>query len=583
MDRIWHKPSKLVLGFDIGTTCRCTPEIQRVTKWPGQGDSLGNCRLPSWIWYTEYNRPIKFGAEAFNLSPAEGEERGWQLVKYFKLHLHPYDMGPSLELNLEPLPNGVSISQIYTDFFRYLYCHAKLFFEEHNLDGEQTWQSLSKNMEIVVAHPNGWGNHQQGVLRAAAVQAGLSSENASHQRILFVSEAEASLQYCLSAKLASSLVPGMNLVICDAGGSTVDTTVYNVTSTSPTLKLDEVKSSALPSTGIQAGSIFVDAAAESYISSLISQAEITGKSIDLDVDQALHDFSNYIKPGFSGTEDSLSVKVGNRRLNHPQMGIRGGRMKLTSSVVKSFLDVSAQKILASVASQASNINSPYYFLVGGFGDSPYLKAVIKQRFNASRRLVTNNDPSAKAVADGAAIWAVVRNVDSRATRYSYGVVTHIPRDEHDMEHLARPVLVAPSGEERTTGAWSEIIPQNTVMQSESSIKSVYYREYSTPNPDLPVLSEVIFSTRLPASTQFLADRQGNLCEGFVGVCTVAADLQNLQGILVPAFSCANGIYWILQYTVCIRFGGTEISAFLEWEQNGKTMTGPATIIPLDST
>lgn len=36
----------------------------------------------------------------------------------------------------------------------------------------------------------------------------------------------------------------MNLVVCDAGGSTVDTTVYTVTAVEPMLELEEMKSSA---------------------------------------------------------------------------------------------------------------------------------------------------------------------------------------------------------------------------------------------------------------------------------------------------------------------------------------------------
>lgn len=81
--------------------------------------------------------------------------------------------------------------------------------------------------------------------------------------------------------------------------------------------------------GIQAGSIFVDDAASRYISGIISRAANSGNSIDIDKDEALHDFSNYVKPSFTGTEDTLSLKVGSRRLNRPQLSINGGRMKLT--------------------------------------------------------------------------------------------------------------------------------------------------------------------------------------------------------------------------------------------------------------
>jgi hypothetical protein len=117
-------------------------------------------------------------------------------------------------------------------------------------------------MKIIMARPNGWGAREEGLLRTAAVAAGLSTTANSHRQIAFVSEAEASLQFCLSStQLASSLSVslismwfcleayqllklGMNLVICDAGGSTIDTTVYNVTAVEPLLELKEVKSSA---------------------------------------------------------------------------------------------------------------------------------------------------------------------------------------------------------------------------------------------------------------------------------------------------------------------------------------------------
>ncbi|KAG8727177.1 hypothetical protein FRC10_006336, partial [Ceratobasidium sp. 414] len=117
-------------------------------------------------------------------------------------------------------------------------------------------------MDVVVAHPNGWGTREQGVLRTAAVEAGWSTPDQSEQQISFVSEAEASVQFCLdSPQTASSLSPRMNLIVCDAGGSTVDTTVYKVTATQPVLELTETKSSAC----VQAGAIFVDHAFEDYV------------------------------------------------------------------------------------------------------------------------------------------------------------------------------------------------------------------------------------------------------------------------------------------------------------------------------
>lgn len=122
------------------------------------------------------------------------------------------------------------------------------------------------------------------------------------------------------------------------------------------------------------------------------------------------------------------------------------------------------------------------------------------------------------------------------------------------------------------------------MQSDSSIKSSYYREYSTSTPHLPKLQELLYSTYHPSSTQFMRDRQGvsymrrkgiitniprigNLYKGFEEVCTVTADLQNFHGLLERKYSNTTGVYWKLDFQVCIRFGGTELSAYLEWVQN----------------
>lgn len=52
-------------------------------------------------------------------------------------------------------------------------------------------------MEVVIAHPNGWGIREQTLLRAAAVEAGFATRAAAQTKIRFVTEAEASVHYCI--------------------------------------------------------------------------------------------------------------------------------------------------------------------------------------------------------------------------------------------------------------------------------------------------------------------------------------------------------------------------------------------------
>ena len=52
-------------------------------------------------------------------------------------------------------------------------------------------------MEVVIAHPNGWGIREQTFLRGAAVEAGFAGTNNARTNIRFVTEAEASVHFCV--------------------------------------------------------------------------------------------------------------------------------------------------------------------------------------------------------------------------------------------------------------------------------------------------------------------------------------------------------------------------------------------------
>ncbi|KAG9087693.1 hypothetical protein FRC06_002420 [Ceratobasidium sp. 370] len=426
-------------------------------------------------------------------------------------------MAPTSGFEVPPLPIGITVGQVYADYFRYIFRHTRAFFEDWIIHGQEIWRSLVPSMHIVLAHPNGWGTREQGVLRTSAVAAGMSTLANSSRQITFVSEAEASALAELNRQ------NGMNLVVCDAGGSTVDTTVYNVARTQPMLELKEIKGSAC----IQAGGIFVDHAAEAYLRQRFKAcADVEDYTMN-----GLESFASQTKPSFKGTEDTFDIEIGGRRVNLPAMGVRGGHMKLNLSAVKSFFDICVERIVESVSAQSSKVDTPYFFLVGGFGDNPYLRSVIKSRFGASNRLIVSNIPGVKAVADGAAMWAVARSVVSRATRYSYGIEVNRDFDENDPDHRGREKIFSPSGIHKVAGGWSQIVAKDTVLDCDSNIEEPYFMQYYT-FAEVPSTQYVtLYETSSPSTSKFMCDKHGMTYPDWTAVCQVSATFQDLKGIL----------------------------------------------------
>ena len=53
------------------------------------------------------------------------------------------------------------------------------------------------------------------------------------------------------------------------------------------------------------------------------------------------------------------------------------------------------------------------------------------------------------------------------------------------------------------------------------------------------------------------------------MCSVQADLSGLRGLLVRTMG-TSGYYWTLEFDIGIRFGGTELEAFIEWKEGVPT-------------
>ncbi|QRV77741.1 heat shock protein 70 kDa 12B [Ceratobasidium sp. AG-Ba] len=583
----WEGENKIVIGIDIGTTQSgvaftylqkgANQIVHRVTRWPGQEAQAQQSKIPSIVWYNSGNKAVSFGAEALSHeAELSAEDQGWRLAKHFKLHLHPEDMKTKHELKLRPLPVGVPLRQIYSDFLGYLLRQTKQFFEERVLDGVSVWDKNHSSMEVVLAHPNGWGIREQTFLRLAAVDAGLAEPASASSKIRFVTEAEASVHFCIyHTSLGSCLQPGTNFVVCDAGGSTVDTTLYSVVSARPVLKLEEKRASAC----VQAGAIFVDDEAEKYLQTMLKSAQLSEEDVEEYTKAGLKDFEGFAKRAFKDPSADLTIAVGQSRFNNSAIRARRGRLTLPGSIVKSFFDICTKEILGSVDQQIDGLDVPYILLVGGFGDSPFLREEFKRSYDPRGCQVTlTNDSTSKAVADGAVMWSTLSNVSSRAPRFSFGVVVSTMFDPDDPAHLNRMKTISADGIPRVVGAWCPIVPKGVAMDANAVRREEVHRLYSSANPNLEDLTLTLFSYSGGDTPDWALDEDGGLGSGFKKSCTVTANLQNLSSALTRGLGLFGNTYWSLGFDVCIKFGGTELQAYLEWKENGIIHTGPATLI-----
>ncbi|QRW20294.1 hypothetical protein RhiXN_09269 [Rhizoctonia solani] len=573
----WEGDTKIVLGIDIGTTQSGvafaflqnggTQMIQRVVKWPGQEARDEQGKIPTLVWYDRDKKAVAFGAEA--LLPAieeQAEDNGWVLAKYFKLHLHPADMQAKHDLKLDELPPGVTLRQIYADFLRYLLKHTKTFFEDRVLDGQQTWARYSPTMEVVIAHPNGWGIREQTFLRSAAVAAGFSTDEKALASVRFVTEAEASVHFCIHhTNLGSILKPGINFAVCDAGGSTVDTTLYSVKSARPILKLEEKRASAC----VQAGAIFVDFEAEKYLRRTMTGAGLSSEDVIEYTKTGVKDFEMFTKRAFKDETAEQSIAIAKTRFNNTAIRARRGRMALSGSTVKEFFDVCTQEITASVDKQINGLNVPYILLVGGFGDSPYIRGEFKKRYEPRGSQVTlTNDSTSKAVADGAVIWSTLSSVYSRAPRYSFGTDASTLYNPFVHDRQGRIPYTCVSGEEMVSGTWSQIVQKGVALDAEVVCRESYRHLYETPNPYLELYTLDLLAYSGENKPEWALDTNDEMLPGFQRSCTVRANLKNLQGALQSSVGPNGNRYWTLRYQVCIRFGGTELEGYMEWEEKG---------------
>ncbi|KAG8734060.1 hypothetical protein FRC10_011977 [Ceratobasidium sp. 414] len=633
----WSGPSQFVVAIDIGTAQSSVtfsqlqqnskPFNDRVTHWPsrvGMGGS-SDAKTASTLYYDSANRVKASGAAV--ATPAmrfAAGKNGWKLVRYFKLQMHPPEMLQNHKFDhMEGLPQGLTVERVYADMIKYLLSHTKDFFNQRQ--GAGKWEQLAPTMSLVVAHPNGWGLKEQDRLRNSIGLSGIMSESDTQRRVFFVTEAEAAVHYVLWEK-SQELQPGDEFIVCDAGGSTVDTTAYHVlhefettpelgynvpakkeslmsrlfkSSGSTRLKQNHGQSTAFqqrptakPKAPIRlkelkasdcqpAGGVLVN---ERFIRYLKDQFFALppehGYNLELCVQKAEESFELNCKREFRTSADAPSEYIVEMSAAIQELGYPDGNIILQPDVVRGFFDDAVRLILESIRKQIRGTKAKYIFLVGGFGASQYLRQRVTNEFQRTGlQVMFLDDAHGKAASDGSIIWFVRQGVVGRAARMSFGLQIVELYNPALSSHRMREQVLLPSGEYHVRGKWDMIVEKDYVVDRRLALRRPYARTYSSSHPDLGRFTVELYAwtnDRLPAP-EWVTDASGNVIDGFSVICSITADLSGMRGSLKKQKG-NHGVYYKLEFQLCFEFGGVELKAFLEWNERKATKRSDAKIL-----
>ncbi|KAF8161589.1 hypothetical protein B0H34DRAFT_385803 [Crassisporium funariophilum] len=566
---------KLVLAFDVGTTFSGIsysildpgqiPQIYEVNRFPAQEQVTGLAKIPTVIYYDREGSPRGIGAEALTENIFElAENENWVKVEWFKLHLRPGSASTDhISDKLPPLPPNKVAIDILADFYRYLFQCARDFIQESHANGPDVWLSVKTEIHFVLSHPNGWGGAQQTLLRKAAIKGGLIPDSDSgRERISFVTEGEASLHFAIKHGLPTrATTPGDGVVIVDAGGGTIDLSVYSQGANPLKQTFEEI---AQPQCHLQ-GSIFVSTRARDFLQGHLAQSDFYD-----DLDHIVTCFDKTTKLRFRDADEHKFIKFGSVRDNDPECNIRLGQLKLSGTNVSSFFEPSVRCIVEAVKEQrrSAHKNFTHVVLVGGFAASDWLYKKVSESLQPLGYTVVRPDHHVmKAVANGAISYYINHYVQTRVSGVTYGSLGKIAYDPSNLEHKLRSskaTTSASGGQEIVPYFWVILEGNKQVPESNEIRRSFHWH--------------IANLSSLKESRDEIYSYAGNIVNGafmdvnkekFSKLCTIEADVSHLaNSSSIETMYGPKGRYYRFSCDIVLSFGGTEIKAQLAWRENG---------------
>lgn len=309
-------------------------------------------------------------------------------------------------------PHHTTPESAVTDYLRALLRHVSEVLK-HKVGA--AFESMTFTYVITV--PAIWSDRAKMLTLDCAEKAGMGKSP-----IQIVSEPEAAAVHTLKSSNPHGMNINDTIIICDAGGGTVDLITFTIVVFEPALRLKE----AAPGTGGLCGSTYLNRAFENFLHLKLGSCEGWGRDT---MEHAMQRFETIVKRQFAGDpKENFAFPVPGIA-DSKELGIRRGCLQVTGEEInKSCLPV-LKSVVDLVEHQIKISRTPIksLFLVGGFGQSPLLRLHIRKSLPSNIKILTPVD-GWTAVVRGALSKAVSQicpsvpqvSVESRVARKSYG-------------------------------------------------------------------------------------------------------------------------------------------------------------------
>lgn len=336
------------------------------------------------------------------------------------------------------LPDGLTAADAVQDYLGEIYKHTMTtLYRRFDRTIMQTTV-----VDFVLTVPAIWSDAAKQITAEGAARAGIGNDHS----LQLLSEPESAAVYTLKNLDTTNSQVRLHdrIVVCDAGGGTVDLITYDIKQITPSLRVAE----CAPGVGDFCGSTFIDREFEKLFINRMGSHYNNVSAVNRQ-----HTIKNFETAKLAFRNDPLQNKF---YVNVPTVGsldsagVFGGNFEISRAEMRSLFDPIVDQIIELIKAQVDTVTrGPHVvnsiLLVGGFGESEYLYQKVQAWANRLRIQVIQPREAATAIVRGAVLKGLeprageARTEITRRARRSYGVPINAPFI--DGKHSERDAMV----------------------------------------------------------------------------------------------------------------------------------------------